>query len=126
MEDQILDLRNGTGGATVTVVFAPAAAQVSGTVRDDKGPVAGAMVVLRNPAISTGSTNAAYRGVTHADGTYAFGNVPSGKYILVAMDAGETNPISDTYEDYDDVLVELQIGAGEKIHRDLKRHSVPR
>lgn len=123
MENNILDLSAGTGGAPVTVVFAPATAEVAGTVRDDKGPVAGATVVMRNSGISIGSTNGAYTIVTGPDGAYRFTNVPSGKYLLLAADEGESNLMSDTYEDYEDISVEVEVGIGDKIARDLKRHS---
>jgi hypothetical protein len=94
---------------------------VRGTVRDDKRPVAGATVLLRNPAIGMGSTNAAYRTTTHADGTYLFGNVPAGKYLLLAADEDDSNLTSDNYEDYADVSVELNV-RNDRIVQDLKRH----
>jgi len=41
-----LDLRNGAGGAAMTILVGAATGEVSGTVRDEKGPVAQAPVTL--------------------------------------------------------------------------------
>lgn len=121
MPDHVLDLTNGTGGAPVTVVFGPALGQIRGAVRDEKGPVAGARVVLRNPSISIGSTNAAYRTVTLADGSYAFGNIPDGRYILVAPD--ESDAMNDNFDDYEEVAVQVEIRGEDRKVQDLRRHS---
>jgi hypothetical protein len=121
MEDNILDLSNGAAGA-LTVVFAPAVAEIRGTVKDDKGPVAGAGVVLRNPSISVGSTNGVFSTMTATDGSFRFEKVATGKYLLLAADEGDTNLMSDTYEDYEDVMETVEIRGAEKMVRDLKRH----
>lgn len=121
MPDHILDLTNGTGGAPVMIEFGPALGQIRGTVRDEKGPVPNARVVLRNPSISVGSTNGAYRTVTATDGTYALGNIPDGRYILVSPE--ENDAMNDTFEDYEEVAVPIEIRGADRKVQDLKRNS---
>ena len=124
--DHILDLSSGTGGAPVSVVFGPALAEVTGIVRDDKGPAVGAIVVLRNTALSLGSSNGMYTAPTGADGGYRFSNVPAGKYLLIPMDSGDSSPTSDNFEDYEDVSVDIEVGVSGRKVQDLKRRSLDR
>jgi hypothetical protein len=120
MQDGILDLSSGTGGAPVTVVFSSALGEVTGKVLDDKGPAAGVRVVMRNPSVSVSSTNGLYNTVTAADGTYRFTSIPLGKYILVALDEGD-NGMRDNLEEYGDAAVEIEIRGTERKTQDLKR-----
>jgi hypothetical protein len=122
MEDGIIDLRLGTSGAPLTVVMAPAVAEISGLVRDEKGPAAGVTVVLRNIAIGPGSTNSYFQAASGADGSYRLANVPIGKYVLTAVDEGGNSLMNDNFEDYEDVLENVEIRGDEKIVKDLKRH----
>ena len=121
MEDGVIDLRFGAGGP-LTILMSPATAEINGVVRDEKGPAAGAMVVLRNSAIGPGSTNSVFSAQTAADGSYRLANVPTGKFILVAVDDGDSNLMNDNFEDYEDVLENLVVLGDEKMVKDLKRH----
>jgi hypothetical protein len=121
MEGGVIDLRLGASGP-LTIVMAPATAEISGVVRDDKGPVAGAMVILRNSAIGIGSTNSFFSIPTGADGSYRLANVPTGTFVLVAVDDGDSSLMNDNFEDYEDVLENVTVLGDEKMVKDLKRH----
>jgi hypothetical protein len=123
MPDHVIDLSLGASGAALTVVFGRAAAEVRGVVRDEKGPVAGAAVVMRNPSISMNSSNGSYSSITREDGSYRFANVPAGRYVLLAADEGDANLMNDNFEDYEDVLENVELRGDEKIVKDLKRHA---
>jgi hypothetical protein len=109
-EGPALNLNQGSGGARVTVTLSSAFGEVGGTVRDDKGPVAGARVVLHSTLDRWTSLYAA----SDADGTYSFKSVAPGTYHLLVMD--ESEPSADDYDGAETVEVRPR----ETLTRDLK------
>jgi hypothetical protein len=106
-----LDLNQGSGGAKVTVTLSTAFGEVSGTVRDDKGPTAGARVTLQSTLNRWVSLYAA----SQADGTYSFKSVAPGTYHLLVMDESETRA-----DDSDEGSETVEVRAKETLMRDLK------
>jgi hypothetical protein len=123
MEGNLIDLTNGTGGAPLTVVLGPAEAEITGMVRDGKGPVAGAAVGLVNTGISLTTSNATFGTLTGADGRFRFANVPAGKYVLFSPDENDRTPWAGNFEDYADILVEVEVGLKGTIEKDLMRRA---
>lgn len=121
MEGGIVDLSNGASGVPLTIVLGPASAEVTGTVRDEKGPAAGVGVLLARPEITTTTSNSVFSTVTAADGTFRLANVPDGKYILFAADENDAALLAGNYEDYEEILANVELRAGEKIAKELKR-----
>ncbi|HNY40550.1 MAG TPA: carboxypeptidase-like regulatory domain-containing protein, partial [Bryobacteraceae bacterium] len=121
MEGNLIDLTNGTGGAPLTVVLGPAEAEITGIVRDEKGPVAGASVRLVNTGISLTTSNATISAVTGADGRFRLANVPAAKYVLFSPDEDDRTLWAGNFEDYADVLAEVEVGIKGTIEKDLKR-----
>jgi hypothetical protein len=105
-----LNLNQGSGGARVTVTLSSAFGEVGGTVRDDKGPAAGARVVLQ----STLNTWMPLYSESQADGTYSFKSVAPGTYVLLAMDESEIGAA-----DYDGAET-VEVRPRETLTRDLK------
>jgi hypothetical protein len=113
-EGGILDVRNGPSGA-ITVTLSSDFCEVSGTVNDNSGPVAGATVILESP-LNIRSMQA------DSSGTYHFMRVEPGKYRLVALEEGAVPPRrSEDLEDYEGVTENLDLRAGDKIARDLRQ-----
>jgi Carboxypeptidase regulatory-like domain len=111
-----VDLRNASGAVSLAVVVSAAHGEVSGTVSDDKGPVAGAVVELMQDNWISDQT-------TDSSGRYAFRNVPPGSYRIVAGDerVRELPQDSELIEPYKISLVALEVHAGDKITQDLKQ-----
>jgi protocatechuate 3,4-dioxygenase beta subunit len=121
IEGNLIDLTNGAGGAPLTVVLGPAEAEITGIVTDEKGPVAGAPVGLVNTGISLTTSNATFGTVTGADGRFRLANVPAGKYVLFSPDENDRAVWAGNYEDYADVLAEVEVGIKGTIEKDLRR-----
>ena len=117
-----LDLRNGAGGAALTVTLSSAYGGISGVVSDDKGPAAGARVVVRdisNRNITSGAISA-------ADGAYSIKNLPPGKYKLLVLDENESDlmPNGPNPDDFDDGAETIEVRPKETLTRDLKLRPV--
>ena len=113
-EGDLLDVRNGSAGP-VTVTVSSNFCELSGRVNDSKGPVANATVVMFGPS---GSWN------TQADssGTYKFTRLPPGRYRLVALEDGASVlRRSEDLDDYENFVESVDLGAGDKITKDLKQ-----
>jgi hypothetical protein len=80
---------------------------------------AGVPVVVA-PEITTTTSNSVVS--TASDGTFRLANIPDGKYILSAADENDPNLMIGNYEDYEDILARVEIRAGERIAKELKRH----
>jgi hypothetical protein len=80
-EGDILDVRNGAGGGALTLMLSTATGDIEGTVRDSKGPVAGAMVLVMRDAGGFSSST-----VTDAGGRYLLPGLRPGTYKLLAAD----------------------------------------
>jgi hypothetical protein len=60
--------------------------------------------------------------LTKEDGSYTFQGLAPGKYSLAASaESFSRQPMGNPLEDYQDVAVNLELQAGDKITRDLKR-----
>jgi Carboxypeptidase regulatory-like domain len=117
-EGDILDLRNGPAGP-LTVTVSSNFCEVTGTVRDSKGPVADTPVVLR----SEGDWPNIQDARTDSNGTYKFASVSPGKYRLMAVDE-DTLPLGDVGQDFEDsgeVAVSVNLSPGDKVTQDLMR-----
>ena len=121
MEGATLDLRNGSGGATLGVRVASATGVVQGTVRDEKGPVAGARVLLGE---ETGDRVNPSIAMAKEDGTYTFTGVAPGKYKIFAMDDADLGAVGQgNLEDYEDVALSIEVADRQTVNKDLKRKS---
>jgi hypothetical protein len=113
-----LDVRNGAGDGSLIVLLSAARGTISGTVSDSKGPVSGAMVALMRDHFSREVS-------TDANGRYSLPDVHPGTYKLVAGDERVRDlwRDSDALADYKDVLVTVELHAGEMVTQDLKLSS---
>jgi protocatechuate 3,4-dioxygenase beta subunit len=109
IEGNVLDLLHGSGGAPLSVLVSSATGEISGIVRDDKGPAAGKVSLwavdgelYRFPMINFAGS----------DGAYRLSGLAPGKYKLAAT--GDNDP-----ED-DDTTEVIEVQAGDKLTRDLK------
>ena len=104
--------------AAVTVTLSSAYGEISGTVRDDKGPVAGANVVAREASNPSMGMYAAT--TSQADGTYNIKSVAPGTYQLMVMDESETITSDASADDYDEFAEKVEVRPKETVTRDLK------
>jgi hypothetical protein len=119
VEGNVLNLRNGAAGASVTVVVSSTFGAISGTVSDDDGPAPGARVALvRDDFVSVGDVTFVY-----ADGlgAYSIPNVRPGAYRIAAIEDTDNGPRAGNLDDYKDVLAAIEVRPNEKIVKDLKR-----
>jgi hypothetical protein len=121
MEGEILDVRSGAGGAPLTVLVSGANGSISGTVRDGKGPVAGAGVALTPDGEAQ---RYAWFATAGADGTYTISDVPPSKYLLLATDDDYTGILQQGKDlgDYEGIVEHIEVHDGETTAKDLKRH----
>ena len=91
-----MNLSQGSGGATVTVTLSSAFGELAGTVQDEKGPAAGARVMLRgapamggNADLVIGSRRGGLTYRTKADGTYSFKAIAPGTYKVLVLDESD-------------------------------------
>jgi hypothetical protein len=114
----LLDLRHGANGAALTVTVSSAFGTVAGVVKDEKGPYAGARVVIRD----TANRNITQSAMSAADGAYTLRNLPPGKYKLLVLDEGETNLMTTeaNLDDFEDRVENLEVRPKESLTRDLK------
>jgi protocatechuate 3,4-dioxygenase beta subunit len=117
-EGDVLDLRNG-GGAAVTIVVSSAVAQVSGTVTDSNGPVAGATVVLVPPDLGSRALWAH----TGQDGTYSVTGIVPGPYKIAIVDVDEAAAVmrGKGLQESDQTADTITLQTGDKITKDLKK-----
>ena len=121
--DNILDFRGLSEKGEITVELGTNGAEVSGVVRNTKGPVAGAEVVMFfNSGIGPDEFRTAYTG---ADGTYSFEGVPPGHYKLLASNGrvwgsgSDSSWLSDVLAIYASVTENIDVMEGDKISQDL-------
>jgi len=129
MQDGLLDVSRGVpAGAQLTVVVSSKSGEVSGRVTAAHGPVsgtAGVLLVRANPKQGVMMSE------VQPDGTYAFQDVPPGRYQLVLVDLldwdadvaiqdgsdSENGPEPDESRETVDFI---EIHPGERITRDIK------
>jgi hypothetical protein len=116
-----IDLRNGSHGDSLILTLSANWAEISGTVSDANGPVAGAFVEFVQDRFNTGVQ-------TDASGHYSLANVSPGTYHLLAGDERLNRDFLgvDDLEDYKEGLVTVEVHAGDKITQDLKQIRPPK
>ena len=125
LENGIVDLRGGFTRERLMVELASDGAQISGNLRDSKGPpLLGEVVLLfddDNGFSQAGKTE------THPDGSYAFHGIAPGKYKILAYDPISTGDAwsPEILSLYSSVLEKIQVTAGDKISQDLKIRTIP-
>ncbi|MEO8595233.1 MAG: carboxypeptidase-like regulatory domain-containing protein [Candidatus Solibacter sp.] len=121
VEGNVVNLRDGSGGAALTVLVSSAFGTISGKVSDASGPVAGARVVLVSEDwISTGDNSMT---VTEETGVYKFPRVRPGKYRIAAIEAGDSAPFMGVLDDYEDIFARVDVRPKDQLTKDLKRHA---
>jgi hypothetical protein len=118
-EGPILDLTRGSAGAPLTVTLSSVYGEIAGTVQDDKGPAAGARVVLCD-TVGIGSIRNTT--ITGPDGTYTLKTVTPGAYKLLAIDDSEVHTMTSepSMDDYDERADSVDVRPKETLTRDLK------
>jgi uncharacterized protein (DUF2141 family) len=116
-----LDLINGSGGADLTVVFSTAVGSISGTVRDDEGNPAEALVMLsrdlgEETILVSRSTD------PQSNGSYSFANLPPGKYRIAAFPHEDADLVlrPDGLAGFDDLTESVEVAPAGKVSMDLK------
>ena len=120
-EGPAVNLNQGSGGAKVTVTLSSAYGEIAGTVRDDKGTVAGARLGLWD---TTSPGNMMYA-ASQADGTFSIKGVTPGAYKLLVMDEGEMYTMTNQGpDDLDERAETVEVRPNETVTRDLKMRAV--
>jgi hypothetical protein len=120
VDGNVLDLRYGAPGDSVTVMVSSATGNISGTVSDDKGPVSAATVLLAPEDEDSGRGNR-YMSVK-PDGSYSLPMIPPGKYRIGAFDEADRGQLMrGNREDYLEQMDAIEIHGDDRITKDLKR-----
>jgi hypothetical protein len=117
-EGNLLDLRQGSGGQALGVLVGSAKGEISGTVTRNDAPVPRSRVALVWAEAGMHEQPVA---MANADenGKYTLSVAP-GRYKLAAVEEDDAMLWS-REEDYDDVMVAVELAAGDRLTRDLKR-----
>jgi hypothetical protein len=125
----ILDLRGLQGKAEITIELGTNGAEISGIVRDARGPVGGVRVALFfDNEYGSDLFDLVSAG---ARGAYSFHGVPPGKYRLVAWDAPSWGTSSldrwtpEALALYQSVIESVDASEDDNVSQDLKLLSVP-
>jgi uncharacterized protein (DUF2141 family) len=120
-DGDILDLINGSGGAELTLVMSSAVGSITGTVRDENGSPAEALVVLsrdfgEDTILASRSTDA------QPDGSYSFANLPPGKYRVAAFPHEDADLVlrPNGLAVFDDLMESVEVAPAGKVSMDLK------
>jgi hypothetical protein len=120
VDGNVLNLRNGSAGARA---HRRAEFRLRRCLRHRQGsigPVAGARVaLLRDDFVSVGDVTFTN---TDAAGAYNYQNVRPGKYRLAVVEEIDLAPRAGNLDDYEDILVHLDVQPKDKLTKDLKRH----
>ena len=120
VEGNVLNLRNGSAGALVTVLVSSAFGSVSGKVTEGDNPVADARIALvRDDFVSLGDVTFAS---TDTAGAYTIPNVRPGKYRISVVEENDSAPRAGNLDDYADILAPIEVQPRDKLTKDLKRH----
>jgi hypothetical protein len=120
-EGDVLDLRNGSGGP-ITIMVSSVTGEISGTVNDSHGPAAKARIAMVSDPPERLQFPRVY--MTDDNGVYTIRLLPPGKYKLIVIDDdANLNQLQPGrgLEDYDDIAVPVDVHAGDKLTKDLKR-----
>jgi hypothetical protein len=115
-----LELGAGAGDAPLVVHVASSKGVVNGVVRDDKGPLAGAHVVLAEESLERGVSRMAD---SKEDGSYSIPNVTPGKYRIFVVDDADREELQVSLESFDEIAERIEIQDRETVTRDLKHRS---
>jgi hypothetical protein len=120
-DGDILDLINGSGGANLTLVMSSAVGWITGTVQDENGSPAEALVVLsrdfgEDTILVSRSTDA------QPDGSYSFANLPPGKYRVAAFPHEDADLVlrPNGLAIFDDLMESVEVAPAGKVSMDLK------
>jgi uncharacterized protein (DUF2141 family) len=115
-----LDLINGSRGADLTVVLSTAVGSLFGTVRDDKGNPAEALVMLsrdlgEETILVSQSTDA------QLNGSYSFANLPPGKYRIAAFPHEDSDLVlrPDGLAGFEDEMESVEVAPVGRVSIDL-------
>jgi hypothetical protein len=118
LDGRVLDVSAGSGDASLTVVLSGNVGEISGTVRDDKGPAPAFAVLV--PETEDGSE---FQMRTGPKGNYSFQGIAPGNYRLFALPQGEGIRADFTARDlesYEDIMEHVSVGPGQRVTKDLK------
>ena len=116
-DGEILDLRGGSAGATLTVTASSVFGAVRGMVSNAYGPVADAPVACLEEG-EPAATPSVIR--THPDGTYSFFNLRPGKYHLVPLGENVVYAFDLRDQLFDYAVTTVEVHAGDHLTRDLR------
>ena len=119
VDGDMVDLRNGAGGADLFLVLSASNSSVTGKV---SGDVAGAFVALL-PAEPEGLFFQPRFQTVKADGTYEITGLPPGSYRIVAVPSGDRNVEGNSIVGHESEMEDIDVPAGEKGVKDLKRQA---
>ena len=117
-----LDLTSGAGGR-LDLVLSPDAADVSGTVRNEKGDAcAGAAVTLWEPGLPPGAADTTRTLVADQSGGFRFQNLPPGDYRIAAWEEIEPGvaAIPEFRSRFDSAASAVKLTARDHAGTDLK------
>jgi len=119
IEGEVLDVRNGVSSGVLNVRVSSATAEISGVVRDDDGPVAGAVVAI---VMATDSYANPFRpaSITGPVGAYSWQGIAPGKYKLVALAHTRLPYMPAPSDECLDAAETIEVRANDKLTEDLK------
>jgi hypothetical protein len=125
LQDGILDLRNVDSKAVMTIQLSANGAEISGVVRDAKGPAAGAQVTLFFD--DEYGYDVAATVPTGIDGSFVLHGIAPGKYKLVAYDRKSSTVVwsAEAMALHAPVSEDIDVQESDKIVRDLKLITSP-
>jgi hypothetical protein len=111
VDGSVLDLRNGTGGAPVSLILSAATGSVGGEVTADRPATARVALIPEDPESGLSGS----LGAVTASGAYGFDGIRPGRYKLIALDPGEARSL----DDLEDQMEHIEITARDKLLQDL-------
>jgi hypothetical protein len=118
-----IDLSRSGSSANLDVVLSPAAAQLEGSVVDQKdNPVVGAVVLLRSTLTGPFALTLHRQVTTDQRGQFKIQSITPGEYRLIAFEAVEgTDPQDpDLFAQYENSAVKLSLAESAKETKQLK------
>ena len=122
IDGNVLDLRNGAAGAPLSVLVSSATGEISGVVRDDKGPVAAMVGIVAADADMYSFPMMVNSG---EDGAYRIAGIAPGKYKLAAIEDNDIQRLRSRDPEDDDAVELIEIRAADKLTKDLKQGPRP-
>lgn len=120
--EQLVDFAHVMQGSRLKITLARDGAQLSGTVLDKDGHPLGNTVAVVILAPDRDHILPNQDGMVKEGGKYSLKGIRPGKYLLLAVDAFRSGPLSneEDLQKLAEAAEEIEIKAGEKITRDLK------